>query len=94
MWLSKPEEWPPDIVTKANEESNVEAKAIESLFAAALEVEDEIDALLSKSSYWRTLRVGAWLSRFVHNIRGAKANRIQGPLTTEEIEKQERFLFL
>ena len=27
-WLGKPEEWPPDIVTKANEESNVEAKAI------------------------------------------------------------------
>ena len=34
------------------------------------------------------------MSRFVHNARSTRANRIQGPLTTEEMERQEHFLIL
>ena len=42
--------------------------------------------LLSRSSYWRTLRMTAWMLRFVSNCRiKRKRNRKIGPLNTDEI---------
>ena len=42
--------------------------------------------LLSRSSYWRTLRMTAWMLRFVSNYRiKRKTNRKIGPLNTDEI---------
>ena len=42
--------------------------------------------LLSRSSYWRTLRMTAWMLRFVSNCRiKRKTNRKIGPLNTDEI---------
>ena len=93
-WLSDPGTWPPDLVTVPTVESNAEVKAIKELFALAVEKEDELDDLLSKLTYWRTLRVCAWMMRFARNARTSKANRKRGPLTTEEIEKQKLFWLL
>ena len=45
---------------------------------------DEFDSLLERSTLRRTLRVLAWINRFIHNSRG-HAKRA-GPLDTEEIE--------
>ena len=93
-WLKDPESWPPDIVTTATTESNAEVKATKELFALAVEQEDELDNLLAKLTYWRTLRVCAWMMRFIRNARTSKSNRAGGPLTTEEIEEQKHLWLL
>ena len=93
-WLKDPESWPPDIVTTATTESNAEVKATKELFALAVEQEDELDNLLAKLTYWRTLRVCAWMMRFIRNARTSKPNRAGGPLTTEEIEEQKHLWLL
>ena len=49
---------------------------------------DVFDELLEKHKLWRTLRVGAWIGRFLHNIRTVRKQRVVGPLITEEIQKQ------
>ena len=90
-WLSNREQWPLDIVTSPSKESMVEAKATREIFAAAIAVTDELDTLLEKFSYWKTIKVCAWVTRFLHNIRLAKTNRLTGPLTTEEINRVKLF---
>ena len=69
----------------------VEAKATREIFAAAIAVTDELDTLLEKFSYWKTIKVCAWVTRFLHNIRLAKTNRLTEPLTTEEINRVKLF---
>jgi len=59
----------PDIVTTANTESNAEVKATKELFPLAVEQEDELNNLLAKLTYWRTLRVCAWMMRFIRNLK-------------------------
>ena len=47
---------------------------------------DEWDTLLEKSTYWRTMRVTAWVLRFIRNCRArSKSKKMSGPLGTEEI---------
>lgn len=83
-WLSQPEDWPPDIVTNTTEESAAEeAKITRELFALAVENPFTLDELLEKHELWRVLRVGAWVARFLHNIRAGRHQRVVGPLTTE-----------
>lgn len=90
-WLADPTNWPPDIVTTPTTELNAEVKPTKELFALAVDANDELDDLLSKTSYWRTLRVCAWIRRFIDNAKKSKPQRINGPLTTEEIKNQELF---
>ena len=52
---------------------------------------DDFDDLLSRRALWRTLRVGAWIARFLHNTKVQRGKRIAGPLTTEELDKQKLF---
>ena len=78
-------------MTSPTVESQVEAKVVRELFAVAEAKTDEFDALLEKFSYWKTLRVLAWISRFVHNTRAINAPGIKGPLTTKEIDQQRLF---
>ena len=42
------------------------------------------------TTYWRTLRVCAWIKRFTKNARSPKKDRETGPLTTTETETQRR----
>lgn len=44
------------------------------------------------SSYTKTLRMVGWIFRFIHNVRNPKG-RHRGPLTTEEINLAEIFVF-
>ena len=90
-WLSDPRKWPENLVTAPSKESNQEVKTTKELFALAVNSDDELDELLAKSSYWKTLRVCSWIMRFAQNARTKKANRTKGPLTTEEIGKQTLF---
>ena len=94
-WLSNRESWPRDIATTPTAESNAEVRATKQLFALAIPAEDdEFDNLLNKTSYWRTIRVCAWIARFAHNDRSPRAQRKSGTLTSEEIAAQERFWVL
>ena len=45
---------------------------------------DKFEELLERTSLRRTLRVCAWIKRFIHNCKN-KENKL-GPLLTEEIE--------
>lgn len=45
---SKPEEWPREIVTKPNNETEAEAKEV---FAVAVDSRDDLDEVLEKNSY-------------------------------------------
>ena len=90
-WLQNKACWPPDIVTKASDESMAEEKAMRDVFAVAIATTDELDTLLEKFTYWKTMRICEWIMRFVHNVRSRKIGRLKGPLTTEETNKAITF---
>ena len=75
-WLSDKASWPPDIVTSATQESLAEAKAKRDLLSVAVAAGDELDDLLEKSSQWRTIRVTAWIFRFIQNSSAKKTKRL------------------
>ena len=60
----------------------------------AVKTDDDLDHLLAKHTYWKTLRVCAWNMRLANNARAKRATRGKGPLTTDEIGKQKRFWLL
>ena len=66
-------------------------KATRDVFAVAIATTDELDTLLEKSNYWKTMRICAWIMRFAHNVRSKKIGRLKGPLTTEETNKARIF---
>ena len=66
-WLKEQDSCPPDIITVASPESNAEAKASKQIFVLAVESNNVMDEVLLRSSLWRTLRVGAWVARFLRN---------------------------
>ena len=52
---------------------------------------DAFDEVLARFGLRKALRICAWASRFTQNSRLKREERITGPLTTEEIEKQHMF---
>ena len=50
-------------MTTATTDSNAELKATKELFTLAVGTEDDLDKLLAKTTYWRTLQ-------FVHGSSG------------------------
>ena len=77
------------LVTSSTEQSAAEeVKTTRELFALAGESHNALDRLLEKYELWRVLRAGAWIARFLHNVRAGRQKRVVGPLTTEEIKKQ------
>ena len=90
-WLKNKACWPPIIVTKESDESMKEVRATRDVFAAAIAVTAELDTLLEKFTYWKTMRICAWIMRFVHNVRSRKMRRINRPLTNEVTYKASLF---
>ena len=86
-WLLSKENWPEQPELKKNQATHQEYKVTETVFLCEEKEADEWDELLDRSTYWRTLRVTAWILRFVSNCRlkAKKSQRTKGPLTTEEI---------
>jgi len=39
----------------------------------------------------QTIRISAWIMQFLQNCRSKKSNRVSGPLTTAETEKQVKW---
>ena len=85
-WLLDERDWPPQPELKTSKDTHSEYKATELVLFNNEREADEWDDLLNRSSYWRTLRVTAWMLRFVSNCRTkSKKKRKIGPLNTEEI---------
>ena len=89
-WLLNKEEWPEQPKLETTKSISEEHKPVkeEALYSMKKEP-DEWDALLDRSTLWRTLRVTAWTLRFMHNTlaKKRKAKKRTGPLTTEQIER-------
>ena len=91
-WLSDPDKWPSDIVTKASEESESEAQLVKEIMQVAVKREpDALDEMLDKLSFWKAVRVMAWTAKFIRNCRVVKKQRITGPLTTVHTNKHLNF---
>ena len=85
-WLSNPSEWPENIVLKPSKESSDEAKLIKEVLMKTIEKpkEDALWTLIEKCSYWKAIRVTAWVNRFLVNSKQGKLHI--GSLSTTEIE--------
>ena len=88
VWLPYLNQWPESIVSKASKETEEEAKLSRELFAAAVEINDEFEELLSKHCFWSAVRIMAWIRRFLTNCKLKKLARVTGPLTTKDIHQQ------
>jgi hypothetical protein len=69
-WLQDPARWPENPVTQPSDKTNFEAKVVREVayvVKSANLVKDEFDSLLERSTLRRTLRVLAWINRFIHN---------------------------
>ena len=87
-WLLEESEWPDQPELKCTPKASEKEKPSREVVAYAGEEElDEWDYLLLRTPYWGTLRVTAWILRFVQNCqaRKKKLERKKGPLCTEEI---------
>lgn len=92
LWLSEPEKWPKDIIAAPSVESEKESKVIKQVMNVAVQSQtDALDDLLAKTTLWKTLKVCAWLARFVRNARAPKKCRTFGLITAQEIEEQKQF---
>eukprot|EP00112_Aurelia_sp_Birch-Aquarium-sp1_P000365 Seg1032.2 transcript_id=Seg1032.2/GoldUCD/mRNA.D3Y31 product="hypothetical protein" protein_id=Seg1032.2/GoldUCD/D3Y31 len=90
-WLSTPELWPAMIVTKPSEDSDSEKQLVKEIMQVSVEREaDTIDALLQRKTWWTTIRILAWMKRFINNSKNSQ--RVRGPLTTLEIQAQINFM--
>ena len=78
-------------MTEPNKETEAEAKLTKEVFAVAVEARDDFDEVLERHTFWRTIRISAWVMRFLQNCRSKKWNRVSGPLTTAETEIQVKW---
>jgi hypothetical protein len=86
-WLSNPETWPTNHVTKPSPESTAESKLIREVIAnVTVSERDEFDDLLERGSLKKTLRVCALMKRFLDKCCGIPV--AGGPLTSVELELQ------
>ena len=90
-WLTEPDHWPGDILTQPSKETEAEAKLTKEIFATATETKDGLDEVLERNSSWKTVRVTTWMRRFLNNCKQKKSNRLVGPLTTSETDKELRW---
>ena len=86
-WLANPERWPAEMLTEPSNETDAQAKLTKEVFATTLEAKDDLDEILNRNSFWMTIRVTAWIMRFVGNCKQKKSERSAGPLTTNATEK-------
>ena len=80
------------MTTEPSKESEAEAKKIKETFQAAVESKDNFDALLVKHPYWETIRIMAWIARFIHNSKVPKRLRKKDVLTTAKTEQEVKRL--
>ena len=87
-WLLEEKLWPEQPNLTVTKSANQQCKPIkeQAMFTKDREP-DEWDALLKRNTYWRTLRVTAWVLRFLNNClsRVKRKQKRSGPLVSKEI---------
>lgn len=87
-WLSHPQDWPQDITTSTSKETEEEAKIVREVLAVTVPQEnDQLDEVIQKCEFRKVIRITAWITRFIRNAKVKHRGRIEGPLTTDEIEE-------
>ena len=87
VWLSEREKWPDQVQIKPSEKSESESRMMKEVMKATMQKEaDVIDYLLQKFNLSKTVRILAWVKRFIDNF--VKRKNVNGPLVTEETQKQ------
>ena len=90
-WLQVKENWPrqPDIKPSEESEKEVEiSKEHKYIVFTTVAIQDDFDLILHKFDLHKTLRISAWILRFINNCR---KNKKSGPLTTAELVNQKKF---
>ena len=76
-------------MTSPSKESLAETKPVREIFNVAnISQPDVSDQLLKKWRLWKTLRICAWISRFIRNV-GKRNDSRKGPLSIAEIQERE-----
>ncbi|XP_022809717.1 uncharacterized protein LOC111346708 [Stylophora pistillata] len=92
-WLNSPDKQlqQPEVAgTSETARESIKPKLEKQLLAKEEEQNEMTDLLLHKyASYWKLLRVTAFVKRFIDNCR--KCEKERGPLTTKEFEAAEKF---
>ena len=92
-WLSDRSKWPPRAILEACPEVNQEIKSkptSQALTTARTSTNGDVfDELVEKYSLRKTLRICAWVQRFLHNCRTQPDQRESGPLKWKEIQKRD-----
>ena len=87
-WLLNETQWPQQPKLKCTEVADEECIPTPLGILHTQERKlDEWDALLERGAYWRTMRVTAWMLRFISNCKARrnKLKRRSGPLVTKVI---------
>ena len=63
--------WPGYILTEPNKETEAEAKLAKEIFAIVTETKDNLDEVLEKNSFWKTVRITTWIRQFLNNCKQA-----------------------
>ncbi|XP_065058645.1 uncharacterized protein LOC135686359 [Rhopilema esculentum] len=86
-WIQCQVEWPKDIKTTADTDTELEAKPVKEILKVGREIRDVLtERILEKYSFLKAMKVTAWLKRFAINSRLKKIDRRVGPLTTAELQ--------
>ena len=82
---------PEQIIVKPTDLSESQSRLIMTVTKTTLEGKsDFVDDLLERTALWKTVRVLAWIKRFVINYRSNERN--SGPLRTDETDEQLKLL--
>ena len=82
--LFNPGEWPTEVPLKATEETGSSAKQTQKIFKAVRQKEgNNFPKIRIKHTFWKSMRVTAWVAKFFHNARTDEAHRPHGPLITD-----------
>lgn len=71
-WLASPESWQAEILTEPSKETEAEAKLTKEVLGTIAETKDDLDEILNKHSFWKTMQVTAWIMRFAQNCKQKK----------------------
>ena len=88
-WLNTPDNWPEQIIATPTDVSESESRLIKTVMKTTLQ-RKFVDDLLERTALWKTVRVLAWIKRFVINCRSDGRN--SGPLRTDETDEQLKLL--
>ncbi|XP_046856135.1 uncharacterized protein LOC124449238 [Xenia sp. Carnegie-2017] len=86
-WLSNKGNWPQEILPVVTEEVRKEEKSSAHVMVGAEhQEENEFDKLVESYLLCKTLRICAWIRRFINNCRRTRDERETGPIKYHEIE--------